>query len=146
MREAFLKSPRYKRTNKAVRTVRIFLQHHTKVADVKLGEELNSLLWARGNKNPPSRVTVTAKKEGDVIYAELAGKEFKKKDFAKDEGPKTKLDELKEKLGSKKETKVDAVVETKEATHVAKEEKAAPAKKEAKPVAKKAPAKKAAKK
>ena len=86
LRKAFLKTPKYLRTNRAAREVRMYLQRHTKTQKIKIGEELNKALWARGDSKPPARVTVFAKKEDDVVYAELAGKDFQKKDFsAKDE-------------------------------------------------------------
>ncbi len=82
LRKAFLKAPKYLRTNRAVREVREQLMRHMKSKDVKLGEELNKALWARGDSKPPHHVNVLAKKEDDVVYAELVGKEFKKKDFS----------------------------------------------------------------
>jgi hypothetical protein len=78
-----------------------------KTEDVKLGEELNKKLWARGISNPPHKVTVVVKKEENVAYAELAGHDFKKKDFAEqEEKPKKEtrgVDEavLKEAAGKK---------------------------------------------
>jgi len=91
LRKAYLKAPKYLRTNRAVREVRSHLMRHMKSANVKLGEELNKVLWARGDSKPPHHVHVLAKKEDDVVYAELVGKEFVKKDFsAKDEKEKPK--------------------------------------------------------
>jgi large subunit ribosomal protein L31e len=103
LRKAFLKAPTYLRTNRAVREVRSYLTRHMKSANVKLGEELNKTLWARGDSKPPHHVTVVAKKEDDVVYAELAGKDFVKKDFS------AKEDEKPAKKASKpaKETKTE---------------------------------------
>jgi large subunit ribosomal protein L31e len=84
LRKGFLKAPNYLRTNRAVKEVKIFLKRHMKTENIKLGEELNSALWARGDSKPPSRVTVLCKKEDDVVYAELVGKEFAKKDFSEE--------------------------------------------------------------
>jgi len=98
LRKAFLKAPKYLRTNRAVREVREQLMRHMKSKDVKLGEELNKALWARGDSKPPHHVHVLAKKEDDVVYAELVGKDFKKKDFS--EGAEK---EAKPKKESKKE-------------------------------------------
>ena len=65
--------PRYKKTNKAVKTVKEFLAKHMKVENrdlkkVKLDGFLNNYLWSRGIKNPPHKVKVKAIKEdnGDV--------------------------------------------------------------------------------
>ncbi len=102
LRKAYLKAPTYLRTNRAVREVRSYLMRHMKSKDVKLGEELNKALWARGDSKPPHHVQVLAKKEEDVVYAELVGKEFAKKDFSE------KADE---KEAPKKETKKEAKTE-----------------------------------
>ncbi len=69
--------PRYKRTNKAVKTVKEFLVRHMKIRDrdldkVKIDKYLNEVLWARGIKNPVSKIKVKATKEGDIVRAELA--------------------------------------------------------------------------
>lgn len=102
LRKAYLKAPKYLRTNRAVREVRNHLMRHMKSANIKLGEELNKMLWARGDSKPPHHVLVLAKKEDDVVYAELVGKEFVKKDFS--EGAEK---EAKPKKESKKTEDVD---------------------------------------
>ena len=85
LRKAYMKTSRYLRTNRAVREVRMYLKKHMKTENVKLGEELNNALWARGDAKPPHKVTVVVKKEDDVAYAELQGHEFRKKDFSEKE-------------------------------------------------------------
>ena len=64
--------PRYKRTNKAVRSVKEFLARHMKIRDrdldkIKLDRYLNETLWNRGIRNPPSKIKVLAVKEGDIV-------------------------------------------------------------------------------
>ena len=57
---------------------------HTKAEDVKLGSELNNLIWEMGR--PPRRIRVKAVKEGPLIKAELLGFEYKEfKAIAKQE-------------------------------------------------------------
>ena len=79
--------PIYKRTPKAIRTVKEFLVRHMKIRDrdlnkVRLDRYLNEFLWARGIKNPMTRIKVKAIKEGDIVRVELAelpvGLKFKK--------------------------------------------------------------------
>jgi len=70
-------SPRYQRTNKAVKTVKEFLARHMKIRDrdldkIKIETHLNELLWSRGIKNPPSKIKVKAIKEGDIVRVEAA--------------------------------------------------------------------------
>jgi len=76
LRHSVNKVPRYKRTNKAVRTIKEFLARHMKVIDrdlnkIKLDRHLNEFVWFRGIKSPPSKVRVKAVKEGDIVRAEL---------------------------------------------------------------------------
>ncbi len=99
LRKAFMKTPRYVRTNRAVREVRDYLQRHTKLQNVKLGEELNKVLWARGDAKPPARVKVLVKTEEEVAYAELVGKDFVKKNFSATEEKEDKKKEKKETRG-----------------------------------------------
>jgi large subunit ribosomal protein L31e len=59
------RAPRYKRANRAVRLVREFLSRHLKSDVIKLDQSLNQRLWARGARNPPSRIRVRAVKQDD---------------------------------------------------------------------------------
>ena len=68
--------PRYKKANKAVKTIKEFLARHMKVYDkdlnkIKLDKYLNEVVWARGIKKPPIRVKVRAVKEAGIVTAEL---------------------------------------------------------------------------
>jgi len=76
LRAGWMKAVRYKKTNKAVRTLKEFLARHMKIYDrdlnkIKLDIHLNEFLWSRGIKNPPARVSVKAIKEGDIVRVEL---------------------------------------------------------------------------
>lgn len=68
--------PRKKRTPRAVREVRSFLQRHTKVEKVVIDQKLNETLWSRGIQKPGSRIRVKATKrvedEEEFVIAELA--------------------------------------------------------------------------
>ena len=68
--------PRYKRANKAVKAVKEFLVRHMKIRDrdlnkIKVETYLNETIWARGIKNPPSKIKVLAVKEGDIVRAKI---------------------------------------------------------------------------
>ena len=68
--------PRYKKTPKAVKTVKEFLAKHMKIYDrdlnkIKIDKLLNEALWFRGIKNPPHKIKVKAIKEGDIVRVEL---------------------------------------------------------------------------
>lgn len=99
LRRTFQRAPSYKRTNRAVKGVKEFLQRHMKSDNVKLGKYLNLKLWERGIRNPPHHIKVNAiKDDKGVVRAELVGKEIEL------EKPKEKKEEgMAEKLGIKKE-------------------------------------------
>ncbi|HJX51063.1 MAG TPA: 50S ribosomal protein L31e [Candidatus Nanoarchaeia archaeon] len=68
--------PRYKKANKAVKTVKEFLVKHMKIRDrdlkkVKLSTYVNEFLWNRGIRHPPHKIKVKAIKEGDIVRVEL---------------------------------------------------------------------------
>lgn len=111
LRKSVQRKPIYKRTKKAVNTVRDFLMKHMKADTVKLGPALNKELWKNGIRNPPHHVKVVAKKKDDVVTAELVGFEYI--DKAKTQEEKAPVDDaaakkeeqiakLKAALGSKK--------------------------------------------
>jgi len=96
LRKQYLKSPNWKRTERAITALRAFLKKHMKSETVKIGKELNEFLWLHGIKNPPHHVKITVTRdEKGLVKAELFGvkKEEKKakkekKTPAKKEAPK----------------------------------------------------------
>ncbi|MEX2017010.1 MAG: 50S ribosomal protein L31e [Candidatus Pacearchaeota archaeon] len=69
--------PYYLRAKKAIRVVKEFLVRHMKIRDrdlkkVKIDRYLNEFLWARGIRNPMTRIKIKAVKEGDIVRVELA--------------------------------------------------------------------------
>ena len=75
LREKVRAVPRYKRTPKAVKTIKEFLVRHMRVRDrdlkkVKIDKHLNELLWFRGIKRPPHKIKVKAIKEGEIVRVE----------------------------------------------------------------------------
>jgi len=77
LRKQVKKVPRYKKANKAIRTIKEFLARHMKVYDrdlkkIKLNKYLNEFVWFRGIRNPPHKIKVKAIKEGEIVNVELA--------------------------------------------------------------------------
>lgn len=95
LRKQVNKVPRYKKTNKAIRTIKEFIARHMKVEDrdlnkVKIDKYLNEAVWMRGIKKPPMKVKVKAIREAEgevrVELVELPGKlKFKKERLEKRE-------------------------------------------------------------
>jgi len=76
LRRRFLHVPSYKKTPKAVKTIKEFLVRHMKIYDrdlkkIKIDKYLNEALWSRGIKNPPHKIKVKAIKEGEIVRVEL---------------------------------------------------------------------------
>jgi large subunit ribosomal protein L31e len=114
--------PRYKKTPKAIKTMKEFLARHMKIRDrdlnkIKIDKYLNEVMWHRGIKNPLHKIKVIAKREGEVIRVELAQipekimfkKLRKEKQEEKSrqilEKKKTMMEKLKEKTTTPQKTK-----------------------------------------
>ncbi len=72
LRREWTKVPSYKRTAKSITAIKEFIAKHMKVHNrdvdnVKIDSYLNNEVWFRGGSTPPSRVTVKAVKEGDIV-------------------------------------------------------------------------------
>ena len=78
LRKGWLKVPKYKRANKAVKTLKEFIAQHMKVYDrdlrkIRVDILLNNEIRFRGMKKPPAFVKVKAKKTDDgIVRVELA--------------------------------------------------------------------------
>lgn len=59
------RAPKTKRTAKAVRFVRAFIEKHMKSSAVKFDSALNEKLWEKGMRNIPSKIKVKAAKQED---------------------------------------------------------------------------------
>lgn len=74
-------SPRHRRTKRAVTIIREFTAKHMKSSEVKISPELNLMLWTKGIRRPPKRVTVKMEKDEDgVVTVSPSTKEEKQQD------------------------------------------------------------------
>ena len=65
-------TPKHKRTDRVVNIIREFAQKHMKSSEIKLDQDLNRQVWARGKTNPPRKVRVKmVKDEDDVVTVSL---------------------------------------------------------------------------
>lgn len=124
LRKEWLKVPRYRRTNRAIKAIKIFIAKHMKVQDrdirkVKINIYLNHEMWFRGIAKPPAKIKVKAKKYEDKVDVELAvvpevlkwkiqreDKQKKQGEDAKKKAEKVK-EETKEEKVEKAETKTE---------------------------------------
>ena len=102
--------PRYKKTPKAIKTIKEFLVRHMKIRDrdlnkIKIDKYLNEILWRRGIKRPPHKIKVKAIKEGEIVKVEaveLSDKlKFKKAREMKIEEEAKEIKKKKKKLAEK---------------------------------------------
>ena len=77
LRRGWLKVPKYKRANKAVKTLKEFIVRHMKIYDrdlrkVKIDEILNNEIRFRGMNKPLRKIKVIAKKyDNGIVKVEL---------------------------------------------------------------------------
>jgi large subunit ribosomal protein L31e len=65
-------TPEYKRTDRVINMIKEFTQKHMKSSEIKLDQDLNRQIWARGKTNPPRKVRVKmVKDEDDVVTVSL---------------------------------------------------------------------------
>lgn len=113
MRRGFLKVPCYKKTNKAVTTLKQFIAKHMKVENrdlnkVKLDMYLNEEIWSRGIKNPLHKVKVKATKRAGIVYVELAEiPDFVKYKMQRAEKRSSKVQKAEPKAEAKAEEKTE---------------------------------------
>jgi len=120
LREKCRNVARYKKTPKAVKTVKEFLARHMKIRDrdldkIKIDTYLNEQLWIRGIKKPVYKIKVKVVKEGDLVrvYAVNLPNRLKFKKIRAEKGEikakadiekqKSLMDKAKESIKGKKE-------------------------------------------
>ncbi|MBU2562749.1 MAG: 50S ribosomal protein L31e [Nanoarchaeota archaeon] len=104
---------RYKKTPKAIKTIKEFLVRHMKIRDrdlskIKIDKSLNEIVWFRGIKKPPARIKVRAVKEGEIVrvYAVEAPERIKFKELREEKREKKAVETAsKKKLPVKTEEK-----------------------------------------
>jgi large subunit ribosomal protein L31e len=67
LRKAYWTGSRLRRTNKAVKVLRQFVERHMKPEELLIQPEVNDRLWARGIQKPPRRVRIRATKNSDNL-------------------------------------------------------------------------------
>ena len=77
LRRAWRNVPQYERTGKAIKAIKIFVAKHMKVIDrdtdfVKLDVYFNNEIWFRGRANPPAKIKVKVKKDGELVHVSFA--------------------------------------------------------------------------
>ncbi|NHJ12079.1 MAG: 50S ribosomal protein L31e [Candidatus Thorarchaeota archaeon] len=67
LRKAYWTGSRLKRSNRAVRILREFVERHMKPEEIVIQSEVNERIWARGIQKPPRRIRIRATKNADNL-------------------------------------------------------------------------------
>ncbi len=67
LRKAYWTGSRLRRSNKAVRVLRKFVERHMKPEELRIQPEVNERIWSRGIQKPPRRVRIRATKNSDNL-------------------------------------------------------------------------------
>ena len=67
LRKAYWTGSRLRRSNKAVRVLRKFVERHMKPEELLIQPEVNERIWARGIQKPPRRVRIRATKNSENL-------------------------------------------------------------------------------
>lgn len=65
----------YRRTERAVKVLKKFVERHMKPTDIVLDTKVNEALWARGNKNPPRKIRVRLVKDYEGVVTVFLAEE-----------------------------------------------------------------------
>ena len=67
LRRAYWTGSRLRRSNKAIKVLRKFVERHMKPEHLLIQPEVNEKIWARGIQKPPRRVRIRATKNSENL-------------------------------------------------------------------------------
>ncbi|MCK4739917.1 MAG: 60S ribosomal protein L31 [Candidatus Thorarchaeota archaeon] len=67
LRRAYWTGSRLRRSNRAVRILRKFVERHMKPEEIVIQAEVNEQIWSRGIQKPPRRIRIRATKNSDNL-------------------------------------------------------------------------------
>jgi large subunit ribosomal protein L31e len=67
LRKAYWTGSRRRRSNRAVRILREFVERHMKPEELLIQPEVNERIWERGIQKPPRRIRIRATKNADSV-------------------------------------------------------------------------------
>jgi large subunit ribosomal protein L31e len=67
LRKAYWTGSRLRRSNRAIRILREFVERHMKPEEVVIQPEVNERIWDRGIQKPPRRIRIRATKNSDNL-------------------------------------------------------------------------------
>jgi len=67
LRKAYWTGSRLRRSNRAIRILREFVERHMKPEELLIQPEVNERIWSRGIQKPPRRIRIRATKNSDNL-------------------------------------------------------------------------------
>jgi large subunit ribosomal protein L31e len=67
LRKAYWTGSRLRRSNRAVRILKEFVERHMKPDELLIQPEVNERIWARGIQKPPRRIRIRATKNSESV-------------------------------------------------------------------------------
>ncbi len=67
LRRGYWTGSRLRRSNRAIRILRKFVERHMKPEEIVISAEVNEKIWSRGIQKPPRRVRIRATKNSDNL-------------------------------------------------------------------------------
>lgn len=116
LREVYTSGSHETRAKRASKILRSFISRHMKASEeqVKIGNDVNSLVWAKGIQKPPRKIKVRAKKDKDGnVEVSLIEKAEERKKEAKKPGSEVKSSEREKPATAKPEPPKQTQPETK---------------------------------
>ncbi len=109
LRSGWVREPRSKRSNRAIRDIKAFVLKNTKSKQVKISKGVNELIFERGFQKPPGKIKVEISGDLESVQAKLPGEKTEEKAERKSAmsglrerfgrgGKESRKKELKEKL------------------------------------------------
>lgn len=65
------RTPRRRRTPRAIRILKEFITRHMKAESVKIDNSINEVIWSRGIEKPPRKIRVRAIKDREGVVTLL---------------------------------------------------------------------------
>jgi len=98
LRRDWLKSPKYRRSKKAIKTIRGYIEKHMKNPTVKIGSMLNEEILKHGKSNPPHKIRIKAVRYDDpsFVRVDLPDAKFEDPKVEKDKKVKKEVKEEKD--------------------------------------------------
>lgn len=71
LRKWIVRTRRIARSKRVIKAIKNYLLKHTKAEDIRISQQLNSIVWVKGAKKPPHRIKIKVRLEDKIAKAML---------------------------------------------------------------------------